>query len=104
MTRLGSPNPLVADVAATASGGEMMAPSTKASAQPSPGINISATHATAHVVKITQPIASSVMGRLAVLKSAHEVFHAAAYRIGGRKIRNTISGSRVILGSPGISP
>src|SRR5687767_13138458 len=93
MIRLGRPEPLVAEVAATASGGEMMAPSTKASGHPKPVIKVWAIQATAHVVKITQPIASNVIGRLAALKSGQEVDHAALYRMGGRKTRKTISGS-----------
>src|SRR5688572_19570754 len=97
-------SPFVAAVAATASGGEMMAPNTNDSAQPNPGINVCATHATAQVVKMTQPMASNVMGRFSFLKSVHDVDHAAAYSTGGRKTRKTISGSREILGKPGINP
>src|SRR5690349_22175925 len=97
-------NPFVAAVAATASGGEMMAPSTNASAQPKPGMNVCATHATAHVVKITHPIANKVIGRFAFLKSVQDVDHAAAYSTGGRKTKKTISGSREMVGKPGIRP
>jgi hypothetical protein len=70
-------NPLVAAAAATASGGEMIAPNTNASAHPSSGMKVCATHATAQVVKITQPMASCVIGLFAALKSGHDVVHAA---------------------------
>jgi hypothetical protein len=50
-----------------------------------------AIHATAQVEKITQPVARSVIGRFAFLKSFHDVVQAAAYKIGGRKIRKTTS-------------
>ncbi|HEX8678002.1 MAG TPA: hypothetical protein VF700_12315, partial [Segetibacter sp.] len=36
------------------------------------------------------------------LKWCQFVFQAAAYKSGGRKIINTIAGSRAITGSPGI--
>src|SRR6478735_908956 len=100
----GMPRPFVADVAATASGGEMIAPSTNASAQPKPGINVCAIHATALIEKITQPTASKVIGRFAALKSGHEVAHAAAYRTGGRKTKKTTSGFKTMIGRCGISP
>src|SRR5688572_31755382 len=101
VTRLGRIRPLVAAAAATASGGEMIAPSTKASGQPNSGMKVCAIHATAHVVKITHPVASSVMGRFAFLKSTQEVVQAAAYKTGGRKTRNTMSGCKAICGKPG---
>ena len=68
------------------------------------GIKIWAIQATAHVVKITHPVARSVMGRLAFLKSIQEVVHAAAYKIGGRKMRKTTSGCKVMRGNPGKRP
>jgi hypothetical protein len=104
ITRFGKLKPFVAAVAATASGGEMMAPSTNDSAQSKPGITRCATQATAQVVKITHPIANKVIGRFAALKSGHDVFQAAEYKTGGRKMRKTTSGSREIEGIPGIIP
>src|ERR1041384_2051197 len=104
MMRLGTPSPWVAAVAATASGGEIIAPSTNDSGQPKPGMNAWAITATMVVVKSTQPIASNDMGRRFALKLGHEVVHAAEYNTGGRKIRNTISGSSVTLGSHGTRP
>src|SRR5688572_8611727 len=95
---LGTPRPFVAEVAATASGGEMIAPKTNASAQPKPGIKECATHATALIEKITHPTANKVIGRFAALKSGHEVAHAAAYSTGGRKTKKTISGFNTIIG------
>src|SRR5688572_1078792 len=82
----------------------MMAPRTNASGQPKPGIKAWAIHATAQVVKTTHPVARSVIGRFAFLKSIQEVVHAAAYKIGGRKIKKTTSGCKVMTGNPGKSP
>ena len=55
-------------------------------------------------VNITNPIDSKPIARLLAQKFFHEVFHAAAYSRGGRKIRNTISGFRLTIGIPGIKP
>jgi len=44
------------------------------------------------------------MGLRLFQKSFQEVFHAAEYNKGGRKIRNTVSGSRLTTGIPGIKP
>jgi hypothetical protein len=49
-------------------------------------------------------MANNVIGLFAALKSGHEVVHAAEYRIGGKKIRNTTSGVKTICGRPGKSP
>jgi hypothetical protein len=81
-----------------------MAPNTKASDHPNPGIKVWAIQATAHVVKITQPVARRVIGRFAFLKSIQEVVQAAAYNIGGRNTRKTTSGCKVIWGNPGKRP
>src|SRR5690349_25122955 len=104
MILLGTARPFVEAVAAMASGDDIIAPRTKASGHPTAGMNAWATQATAQVVKMTHPVASNVMGLLARLKSGHDVFHAAAYRTGGRKIRNTTSGSSDTCGKPGMSP
>jgi hypothetical protein len=41
---------------------------------------------------------------LAFLKSGQDVYQAAAYKIGGKKIKKTISGCNAIGGSPGTKP
>jgi hypothetical protein len=64
-------------VAATASGGEMMAPSTKAAAQGTEGTISFSAAPTASVVAITRPIASRLIGRIWALKSFQEVSSAA---------------------------
>ena len=88
-------------VAATASGGDTMAPSAKATGQLMPGMTALATTATAAVVTTTSPTARRVIGRRLRRKSRSEVKYAADHRMGGRKIRNTISGSRGTTGSRG---
>src|SRR5688572_9965450 len=103
MTLRFRPRPLVMLVAATASGGETMAPSTNANGQGKPGIRKWVHMETAAVVKNTNAIASVEMGRASALKSCHEVFDAASYRIGGRKIKNTTSGFRVTAGIKGMN-
>ena len=60
------------------------------------------TKATEAEVKITSPKASKEIGRFHFQKSFHDVFQAAAYSSGGRKIRNTRSGCKLIEGIPGI--
>jgi len=60
------------------------------------------TMATKKEVKITSPNDNRLIGRFIFQNSCHDVFHAAAYKIGGRKIRNTISGPRLTSGIPGI--
>src|SRR5450432_2929445 len=80
------------DVAATASGGEIIPPNKKPSASEKSGIIECAVKATAAEVKITRPNASISMGLLYCQKSFQDVFQAAAYNNGGRKIRNTRSG------------
>ena len=59
---------------------------------------------TANVVKKTSVIARVEMGRIAVLNSCQEVLKAASYNRGGKKIRNTISGSSARLGKAGTKP
>ena len=60
--RRGTLRRCVTAVAATASGGDTIAPSTNATGQPIPGITACATQATAVVVTTTRPIASSAIG------------------------------------------
>jgi hypothetical protein len=64
-------------VAATASGGETMAPSTKAAAQGTEGTISFSVNPTASVVTITSPIASRPIERIWDLKSLQEVSSAA---------------------------
>lgn len=47
-------------------------------------------------------MAAKLMGRRLALKSCQLVFHAAAYKSGGKKIMNTTSGANSITGSPGM--
>src|ERR1700756_3693997 len=82
-------------VAAIASGGEIIAPSRKPRGKEKPGITACAVKATAVAVNITKPNASIKMGRRNFQKSFQEVFQAAAYNKGGRKIINTRSGCKV---------
>lgn len=77
-TRLGMRRPPSTEVAATASGGEMMPPSRKPIARVNPGIIACATTATAAEVKITRPKASSAMARRWPQKSRQEVNQAAS--------------------------
>lgn len=101
--RLGSVIPLMAPIAAAASGGEIMAPSTKPSGHVAPGRNCTTTKPTAAVVATTSPTASSKMARISLRKSRIEVKNAASMRIGGRKISSICSGSIVTCGMPGTS-
>src|SRR5215213_8428413 len=91
------------DVAAIASGGEMIAPNKKAIGQLNPGIMVCTSTPTATVVKKTSPMEASVMDLKLALKVCQLVFHDASYKRGGKKIRKITSGRRVIDGSPGIN-
>jgi hypothetical protein len=93
---------LKTEVAATASGGEMIAPSRNPIPSVKPGNNALATKPITMVVMITRPIASVEMGSIFLLKSTQLVFQAAEYKMGGKKTRSTIEGSRNNLGKPGI--
>ena len=77
-TRRGTLSRWVTAVAATASGGDTIAPSTNATSQLIPGITACAAQATAVVVATTRPMASCEIGRLLAAKSRHDVNHAAA--------------------------
>src|SRR5687767_2921797 len=92
------------DVAATASGGEIIAPNAKPSARVNPGMSAFETTATANDVKITNPNAKRVIGRLNDQKSFQDVFHAAAKSKGGKKIKNIRSGSRTMSKVVGKNP
>jgi hypothetical protein len=89
-------------VAATASGGETIAPIRNDNGQLRPAISQCAVSATSTVVKKTSPIDARLIGLKAALKSRQLVFHAAPYNNGGRKIINTTVGSKVTMGKPGI--
>src|SRR5215831_5525671 len=86
-------------VAATASGGDTIAPSTNATGQDIPGKIACAAQATHVVVTITRPTASNAIGRRLAAKSRHDVNHAAENSSGGRKISSTVCGANVTLGS-----
>ncbi len=88
---------------ATASVGDTIAPSTKATSQSSP-ISSWATIATPIIVTNTSPIESSAIGRAARRRSRSDVKKAAPYRSGGRKISRTRSGSSSTSGTPGMKP
>ena len=64
-------------VAATASGGDTIAPNANATAQGISGIRNLSVAPTTSVVTRTRPIASRPIGRRLVLKSRHEVSSAA---------------------------
>ena len=102
-TRRGTLSRWVTAVAATASGGDTIAPSTNATCQLIPGMNVCATQATAVVVATTRPMASSAIGRLLAAKSRHDVNHAAAYSSGGRNSSSTSSGLMWTRGRPGMN-
>src|SRR5664279_6404632 len=79
--RFGMPRFCNTDVAAIASGGEIIPPNKKPNASEKSGIIECAVKATAAEVKITRPNASIKMGLLYCQKSFHDVFHAAAYNL-----------------------
>jgi len=82
-------------VAETASGGEMMPPRRKPSASVKPGIKALDIKATTVEVRITIGKAKLVITRLHFQNSFQDTCHAASYNSGGRKIKNTHSGSMV---------
>lgn len=101
--RRGMPSRCTIAVAATASGGERIAPSVKATAQGRPSAACATTPTTV-VVASTRPSASSAIGRRLARKSRTEVKKAAEKRIGGRKSSRTISESSATRGRPGTNP
>ena len=88
-------------VAATASGGETIAPRVKATGQSRPGTSACATTATTATVARTRPMASEAIGRAWARKSRIEVKNAAMYSSGGRNSRKTSSGASSTSGNPG---
>jgi hypothetical protein len=82
----------------------MIPPSKKPYASGKLGIIACDKYATAVEVNMTRPIDNNPIGLRFFQKSFHEVFQAAAYNNGGRKIRKTVSGSNVTTGMPGIKP
>jgi hypothetical protein len=92
------------DVAATASGGDMMAPNKNPNGKVKPGMTELDTKAITHDVRITIPKAKEPMTLRHFQKSFHEVCHAASYNSGGRKMRNISSGSISGIGKPGTNP
>ena len=92
----------VTERAATASGGEIMAPKTKPTASGKPASQWNR-KAVAVIVTRTKPMARSRMGRKFARKSRQVVYTAAGYNNGGRNRSNTSSGSRRMAGTPGTS-
>ena len=104
MTRRGTGSRETTAAAATASGGETMAPSAMATAHGRFGSSACEAMATTAVVVNTSPTASRPIGRMACLNSRNDVKNAAAHRIGGRKTKNTRSGSSSGTLTPGRKP
>ena len=104
MIRRGNRNRRSTAVAATASGGETMAPSAKQTAQGAPGTSHLSASPTASVVVATRPIASSRIGRSFARKSRHDVSIAAGYSTAGRTIASTRSGSTSSAGQSNAKP
>src|SRR5436190_13061790 len=100
--RFGTLRFAITDVAATASGGEMMPPRRKPSASVNPGMSQTEKYATTVEVNMTSPNASNRIARFHFQKSFHDVCQAALYNNGGRKIKNTTSGFISSTGMPGI--
>jgi hypothetical protein len=75
--RLGTFNPCNTEVAAMASGGEIIPPNKKPYAMGKSGMMRFETSATVAEVKITSPNASRLIGRLFLQKSLQDVFQAA---------------------------
>src|SRR5207253_1625219 len=91
-------------VAATASGGETIAPSATASGHVMPGTRAIAAAATTPALTATRPTARAAMFLRFVLKSRIGVRNALTYRSGGSTTRKTICGSSSNRGIPGTSP
>src|SRR3954471_7386644 len=88
-------------VAATASGGATIAPSTTAAAQGSPGTIAWATAATAAVVRPTATTTSPSKGAQLSRRSRNEASNAASSRTGATNRASTSSGGKVGAGAPG---
>ena len=81
---LGNGSPLVILVAATASGGEMIAPKIKANGHEKPGMILWAMMAMIVVVRKTNPTANSDILENSFLNSGIDVFQAASNKMGGK--------------------
>src|SRR6266850_5688900 len=104
MIRRGTARRWAIAVAATASGGETIAPSATASGHVMPGTSTIATAAITPVLTATRPTARNAMFFRFVLKSRIGVRNALTYRSGGSTTRKTICGSSSNRGIPGTSP
>ena len=102
MTRRGTGSRDTIAVAATASGGETIAPSATATAHGMSGKRCRATTATTAVVTITSPTASVPILSMFRLNSRSDVNIAADQRIGGRKTKKTRFGSSCGIVTPGM--
>src|SRR4051812_14571237 len=89
-------------VAATASGGETIAPSATATDHGMSGKSLRATIATIAVVTMTSPIASVPILSRFRLNSRTDVNIAADQRIGGKNTKKTRFGSSSGIATPGI--
>jgi hypothetical protein len=83
-------------VADMASGGDMIPPKRNPRANVKPGIKALDVNAITHEVRITIGNANPVITLLHFQNSFQDVCHAASYRSGGRKIKNTSCGSMVM--------
>src|SRR5687767_6500607 len=84
-------------VAEMASGGEIMPPKRNPNANVKPGMRALDANAITLEVRITIGNAKLKITRLHFQNSFHDVCQAASYKSGGRKMRNTSSGSIVIF-------
>src|ERR687894_2146448 len=98
--RRGTPRRWATVVAAMASVGETMAPSTNAAAHGSPATACT-TAPTTNVVIRTRPTERNVIGLMFARKSRHDVKIAETYNSGGKNSKNTSWGSSFTFGSPG---
>ncbi|CAJ4251949.1 Uncharacterised protein [Burkholderia pseudomallei] len=101
ISRRGSATRSSTAFAATASGGDTIAPSAKHAAHGSPGATRCTATPTASVVNATAPIASIMMPPTLRLNSSHTEKYAPSINSGGRNTISTRSGSRLTGGSPG---
>src|SRR6185295_18507733 len=103
-TRRGTGSLETIAAAATASGGETIAPSAMAAAHGSPGNSACAATATTTDVTSTRPTASRVIDARFALNSRGDVKKAAAHNAAGRNTKNTRSGSSSGISTPGTRP
>src|SRR5690606_2272859 len=86
--RFGMLTPLRTEVAATASGGEIIPPNRNPNASVNPGIKLTDKYATAMEVTKTSPKPMVRIDLRLLQKLFHEVYHAASNNRGGRKTKN----------------